>query len=894
MWDVCEFSDEITSGSLEISKFAVELHSILDGTADKSYQDPQTFLDNTYLTDAMEIILKDSLLRLVNNQGKPIDLLDVSFGGGKTHSIVLLYHVFRNRDVGTRFIQDNGFASRYGINEIPDVAVVAIDGRAIKKNTLWGEIADRFGKYEEFRELDEKKSAPKNIAKIKSLFSKPALLMLDEVPQYLMKVRSDDESLMNANLVFLNELSSAVASLDNMRLVITTTAEQSLLMDMADRVKKHTLDAYNVTEKFKEAVSRSADPLVPVKEKDTYGVIRKRLVKKIDESERDKAVDAYYDYYLERNLVPDENYREKMRNAYPFHPFFIETLYNRVGTIQDFNKTRGMFRLLGLVLHYVVKNKIPCTLVDTGSLQLEEQPIMDDLTSKIHRDFQEIIQSDCIDKAARLDGKKNEKVVERIARTIYLYSLIGTSGKMSGIHVSDLKLALGRPGMDVGLVEQALDEVESEFWFVKNANGEFYFDKDPNINKIIDQYKRDVPQDRMRETINESLKLLVPPRSGIKPAIWSPNALDEDDNIRIYVRDYQDPLTDEKSVEKEMTKTLTEKPGGEIRINQNTIVMLYADYNGTDMLQDKARTVAGIMAAENDERIRLERENSKILKTRLDAARGELNRACIQTYSKIAYPRGAYVRLDQISVMDSKNTKSLTDMIVERLVRQGKMMDPSKDFSHDVIRFDEQTKIVSNILDGFRKDKSRHFVLDNTTIYNAVIDGVREGVFGYARTLEEVDGKYRGTIGKAADVSWSGFWSGFLINKDLVLVEDPEPQDDGDDNTSTESTESHPTSISNQFRYGIKTNDIQQTLETIDHLSILSMNNEFAQRLKTEIKLDDTSVSIDTTLQKQEEVKSLLKSLGSKNYTGSGYFTVSSSADLKDNFKERNIEVDSI
>ena len=100
VWETCKFSDEILSGQLEIAKFAVELHSILDGTADKSYLNPEIFLDNTYVTDAIEIVLTNSLLRLSKNQGKASDLLDVSFGGGKTHSLVLLYHIFKKKLYG--------------------------------------------------------------------------------------------------------------------------------------------------------------------------------------------------------------------------------------------------------------------------------------------------------------------------------------------------------------------------------------------------------------------------------------------------------------------------------------------------------------------------------------------------------------------------------------------------------------------------------------------------------------------------------------------------------------------------------------------------------------------------------------------------------------------------
>ena len=610
VWETCKFSDEIINGQLEIAKFAVELHSILDGTADKSYLNPEIFLDNTYVTDAIEIVLTNSLLRLSKNQGKASDLLDVSFGGGKTHSLVLLYHIFKNKELGTKFINKIGISKKYGIEEIPDVNVIAIDCRQMKKKTLWGEIADRLGKYEEFKKLDQDRKPVEDISKIKSFFDKPTLLMLDEIPQYLVKTKAIDSTFFDTTLIFLNELVSAVNSVDKSRLILTTTADQKLLQDTADKVKGlANLHTYGTTDSLKGAVSRGADPLVPVKEKDAYGVIRKRLVKEIDEKERDKIVDAYFDYYTEKGLITEQNYKQKMKKAYPFHPFFIETLYKRVGTIQDFNKTRGMFRLLGLVLHYINKNKIPCTLVGPGDLQLHEQPIMDDLTSKVNRPFQEVIQSDCIDKSQELDKGKNEKVVQRIARTIYLYSLIGAA-KINGIHLPELQLAVGRPGLDTGLIEKALyEEVENEFWFIKHLHGEFYFDQEPNINRIIDQYKKEVSSKELRDTIHDTIESLTPSRTGVKPVIWSGNELDEDDNLRIYVRDYENAI-DDKAAINEMQSILTQKPGGEIREKQNTIVMLYPDKNGIDALKDKARDVSGIKRAEKDERIKLDKNNN--------------------------------------------------------------------------------------------------------------------------------------------------------------------------------------------------------------------------------------------------------------------------------------------
>jgi predicted AAA+ superfamily ATPase len=99
IWEVCKFSDEIVYGKLDMSKFAVELHSVLDGSADKTYTDAKLFLDNTFLTSNAKLMLKDALVRVSKGEGQPVYIIDTEFGGGKTHTLLLLYHMFRHRDL---------------------------------------------------------------------------------------------------------------------------------------------------------------------------------------------------------------------------------------------------------------------------------------------------------------------------------------------------------------------------------------------------------------------------------------------------------------------------------------------------------------------------------------------------------------------------------------------------------------------------------------------------------------------------------------------------------------------------------------------------------------------------------------------------------------------------
>jgi predicted AAA+ superfamily ATPase len=79
IWEVCKFSDEIAYGKLDMSKFAVELHSVLDGSVDKTYTDPKLFLDNTFLTSNAKLMLKDALVRTSRGEGQPVYVIDREF-----------------------------------------------------------------------------------------------------------------------------------------------------------------------------------------------------------------------------------------------------------------------------------------------------------------------------------------------------------------------------------------------------------------------------------------------------------------------------------------------------------------------------------------------------------------------------------------------------------------------------------------------------------------------------------------------------------------------------------------------------------------------------------------------------------------------------------------------
>ena len=94
IFDSCNPRPEVLKGELREEIFAARLKDVMDGEADRVYQDPATFFENTYPTDGLKLLLDEALGRLTgtNPTNNAIIRLETAFGGGKTHSLIALYH----------------------------------------------------------------------------------------------------------------------------------------------------------------------------------------------------------------------------------------------------------------------------------------------------------------------------------------------------------------------------------------------------------------------------------------------------------------------------------------------------------------------------------------------------------------------------------------------------------------------------------------------------------------------------------------------------------------------------------------------------------------------------------------------------------------------------------
>ena len=889
VWEACRFSSDIVSADFSKAKFAVELHEFLDGTADRMYQDPQTFFGNTFLTDQMKMLVRDTLTRLSAGSGQPVTVIDTGFGGGKTHSLLLLHHILCNPDKGLDFVRKHGMASDAGISSIPKARIIEIDCRKITKNTLWGEIAHRFGRYAEFETLDARREAPMDITVMKRLLDGPVLVMLDELPQYLFKadgIKVGKKTLGEITIPFIMELISAVASSPQACLILTLTEKQSLYeaqtADILSRVNTRISD-FRVDElvsNLNEAIARQANVMTPVNRGQIYDVVNARLVQHVDKEAKAAAIREYAAYY-EKYGMDVGDMLEKMERSYPFHPSLIDILHDRVSTIGKFNQTRGMLRLLARVVRQVTEDKrAGCQMIGTSDMRFDNTEIRDELTVRLGLDLGIVMDTDCVGHAREADGAKSTSVVEPIASAIMLFSLHGDTRK-SGMRRGHIKAAVGRPGLDPSLVDKALDEdVTNGFWYIHDVGGqEFYFDEFPNINAIIHEHRQFVTASESRDVIRQALAKLLP-TGAPRAVLWDPGNLTDDDELKLFVAEYGADLTGDEGMN--YLKKMLYESGDVIRSNKNTIIVVYADPEHVQFLERTAKTLVAIQKAKKDERVKADRQFTRDMAGKETDAAAQLSSDCLRAYTRVMYPRGADIRRGEARFGESRST-TITGVVTDLLANQGKLI---RTVSPDGLEVGDKPVKIGGIYRSFAEDMSKPFVLDKKSIGEAVRQGLLDGKFGYCTEIVKAeDGKY---VVKKGVVDFD--WDGFLVDEKMTYKPPAPPPPPYPEEKGNLKGGPH---AQNRFKYEVRLEAFEQIRQLVMRSATLNLNEAWKssqKKFRAELRIGSICMTItDDTMSNYRSLKDVLNAMSGSDPDGTATVHVAADSDLEAFFKENNV-----
>jgi len=635
--EVAEPRKDIADGSFDESLFAADLGLVDRGTGPADYLDPVTFCEKTYLTDNLRAVLGELAARLDGDSSAAgVYRLQTEFGGGKTHTLLAAYHLFRDpaRVSHTPFITE--LLESLGRDSLPKARVAVLDGSAIvagapervagglEVHTLLGHLAYRLGGEEAFRGVaDQDKallgSATYQLADLLEAHT-PCLVLLDETLEYLNKaleVRAHDGNLAGTTLTFIKELCTAASNVPGAAVLATLTS--SRLEDYA------SVSGEEMQERLSKVVGRTENIVTPVEGDDIFPILHRRLFTSIgSEDERQGVGAAYADYYESLgDAVPaayrEASYRERIASAYPFHPELVDILTNRWGSLSGFQRTRGALRTLAHTVKALCQQGHRAPLIHSGDVVLADTGIRGEVLRFAGESYTAALNADIIradSKGAAEDRRRGGQVEELhlavgLATTAFLNSF--GSDRVLGASGTQMLVGVARPGLSRGLIDDVRDSLESQLWYMRLEGGRYRFTTEPNLNKVVIECEGAVGDDRIEQLLREAIASVAPGNSTLRvePRVDASSDLPDVQQLTLGVLNFDHRMGgDETADTLRVAREILEQRGGAFRANRNAAMLIAADGAALVKARASTRTLGALRDLKGDKH-RLQRFNTE-------------------------------------------------------------------------------------------------------------------------------------------------------------------------------------------------------------------------------------------------------------------------------------------
>jgi hypothetical protein len=564
--DVIHPNNDVIEGTFHNSEFAADLQEVFEGRAKTDeYGKADIFFNQTYITPGLRQLLVNTLKRLAGKGGDPVVQLKTGFGGGKTHSLIALFHLINGANTMSELSTEGEFARlRQEIDEIMEEAgwdpntpinanasvlvgtyLSTTDPDKTKQgdplNTLWGRMAEQLGgqdAYDFIREAAQKGISPGG-SQLDRLFENvgPSVILIDELVAYVRNVESD----LQARLyTFLQTLTHSVKRSKNVVLVATLPEGKT---QAGGQVGVTVLDELEEILKRVDAVS------IPLEVDNAFEVVRRRLFGPvIDEAERDQTCEAFRKMYQNApreypDNVTEQDYLNRMKACYPIHPEIFDRLFQDWSVIPGFQRTRGVLRIMATYISRLYREQDQSLLIMPANLPLEDPALADEFTRLL---AQSGGNWDPVIKEVDSHGSRTDEIdmkstvfvnvggaARRIARTVFLGS--ATGGAFKGITPRQIHLGVVEPGQTVSTYNDALGRMTGNLYYLYNLDDRYYFHTQENLNKVaIDRAEQYTDEDIYSEIVSR-LERAIGRDPSVQVCPTSPSLVKDSEDIQYVV-----------------------------------------------------------------------------------------------------------------------------------------------------------------------------------------------------------------------------------------------------------------------------------------------------------------------------------------------------------------------
>ena len=564
--DVIRPNNDVIEGTFHKSEFAADLQEVFEGRAKTDeYGKADIFFNQTYITPGLCQLLVNTLKRLAGKGGDPVVQLKTGFGGGKTHSLIALYHLI----VGANILRELPVEAKYErlrkeIDEImeeaewdlntPINANVSVlvgtylsitDADKTKQgdplNTLWGKMADQLGGQDAYGFIRD--AALKGISpggkQLDELFEYvgPTVILIDELVAY---VRNVQEVTQESIYTFFQTLTESVNRSENVTLIATLPEGQVQAGGQGGMTVLDTLEA--ILERV-DAVS------IPLDVDNAFEVVRRRLFAPvIDETERDQTCEAFRKMYQNsRGEYPegvnDQQYLQRMKDCYPIHPEIFDRLFQDWSVIPGFQRTRGVLRIMATCISRLYQKQDPSLLIMPANLTLDDPSLSDEFTrllAKSGGNWDPVVNE--VDshgsRTDQIDMKSTVFVnvggaARRIARAVFFGS--ATGGAFKGITTRQIHLGVVEPGQTVSTYNDALGRMTGNLYYLYNLGDRYYFHTQENLNKVaIDRAEQYTDEDIYSEIVSR-LERAIGRVPTVQVCPTSPSMVEDSEDVQFVI-----------------------------------------------------------------------------------------------------------------------------------------------------------------------------------------------------------------------------------------------------------------------------------------------------------------------------------------------------------------------
>ena len=693
---------DILAGRLTMDVFAADLWETHQKRGPDEYKDSDTFFQKTFVTEGLGNLLGVVERRLQGRGGDPVIQIQTPFGGGKTHALIAMYHK-----------TDGWKANR-----------VVIVGTALRaEDTLWGMLEKQLtGKITKFAGM----TAPGREA-LRPLLEKhePLLILMDEVLEYVTKaagVKVEESTLAAQTMAFMQELTEAAGTLDKVCLAVTLPA--SLIEHYDERAER-------LFHQLQKVAGRVEKIYTPVQENEITKIIRRRLFSSINDVEVKNTVSRFMSYAETEGILPPgtetSDYRNRFLDAYPFMPEVVDVLYHRWGSFPTFQRTRGVLRLLSLVIHSQKESSKP--YISLADFDLRNQELRQELLKHIGPEYNGVIASDITD--AEAGAKKVDvslggayqglKLGSRAATSIFLYSFSG--GIKQGITLGEVKRCATTTGNPSSVVAESVEQLNDQLFFMQKWGDRYLFSNQPNLNRIRLVKMEGIDEPKL---VGDERDLLKEGIHGgrMKVFLWeenSGNITDSEDLKLIILR---------KEDQKKMTEILVNK-GQTPRVYRNTLFFLYPLESERPAFVNFLKRKIANEQIDADKHLSLSEEQKKEIKKDIKNAERDLKEYLRRLYRMIAVPHKDGFKTIDLGIPTYGEDGNLVDEVHEKL-RSGSeiLVKIAPLVLKEKYLVGRDTVLTEQLYQSALKTPGEARPVSRSVLEQGIAEGVQMGLFG--------------------------------------------------------------------------------------------------------------------------------------------------------------------